>query len=162
MTVIVRPITPEDAPDLARMAAALSAHEGAPVPPFDAATVRRWGFGADRRFDGVVATAGGRTVGYALFHDGFHVGQGAPGLVLMDLYTEPAMRRRGVGRALMAAVADAARRRAGTWVVWQAHPDNPDGLAFYRSIGARRYRAADFELSLAGEPASLSGRDQQE
>lgn len=146
MTVIVRPIAPEDAPELARMAAALSAHEGVPAPPFDAAAVLRWGFGPDRRFDGVLAVLGGRPAGYALFHDGFHVGRGAPGLVLMDLYTEPSTRRRGIGRALMAAVAEAARRRAGTWVVWQAHPDNAEGLAFYRAIGARRYRAADFEL----------------
>lgn len=162
MTVIVRPIVPEDAPEVARMAAALSAHEGQPPPPFDADTVGRWGFGGDRRFDGVVAIEGGRPVGYALFHDGFHVGRGSPGLVLMDLYTEPAMRRRGIGQALMAAVADAARRRAGTWVVWQVHPDNPEGLAFYRSIGARRYRAADFELTLAGDPTLTPGAGRRE
>lgn len=148
MNVSVRPIVPEDAPDLARMAAALSAHEGAPAPPFDAATVRRWGFGPDRRFAGMLAEAAGRPVGYALFHDGFHVGQGAPGLVLMDLYVEPAARRHGVARRLMAAVGDAARARGGTWVTWQAHPENLEGLAFYRAIGARRYRAADFELAV--------------
>jgi len=148
MTVLVRAMTPDDAPTIARMARALSAHEGAAPPPFDAETVRRWGFGPDRRFAGVVADLDGQPAGYALFHDGFHVGQGKPGVMLMDLYTEPAMRRNGVGRALMAAVAEAARRRGGTWVVWQAHPDNVEGLAFYRAIGARRYRAADFELAV--------------
>lgn len=146
MTVIVRAMTQDDAPAVARMAMALSEHEGVAAPPFDAEAVRRWGFGPDRRFDGLVAELEGRIVGYALFHDGFHVGQGAPGLVLMDLYAEPPVRRRGVGRALMAAVAEAARRRRGTWVAWQVHPDNVEGLAFYRAIGARRYRAADFEL----------------
>jgi ribosomal protein S18 acetylase RimI-like enzyme len=148
MTVSVRAMTPDDAPAIARMAHALSAHEGTGPPPFDAGAVRRWGFGPDRRFDGYVAEVGDRIAGYALFHDGFHVGQGTPGLMLMDLYTDPAVRRRGVGRALMAAVADAARQRGGTWVVWQVHPDNLEGLAFYRALGARRYRAADFELSV--------------
>lgn len=150
MTVTVRPMHPDDAPELARMAAELSAHEGAPPPPFDAGTVRRWGFGPDRRFDGVVAVADGQTAGYALFHDGFHVGRGSPGLVLMDLYTAPEARRRGVGRALMAAVTDAARQRGGGWVVWQVHPDNTEALAFYRALGGRRYRAADFELMVDG------------
>lgn len=138
-----------DGPDVARMAAALSAHEGADPPPFDADTVRRWAFGPDRRFDGLVAELTGRTVGYALFHDGFHVGQGAPGLFLMDLYTDPTVRRRGVGRALMDALTAVARSRGGTWIVWQAHPENREALAFYRAIGGRRYRAMDFELSLA-------------
>ncbi|MEQ9334488.1 GNAT family N-acetyltransferase [Thalassobaculum sp.] len=148
MTVTIRPMAPDDAPAIARMARALSAHEGAAPPPFDAEAVRRWGFGPGRRFDGMVADRGGRAVGYALFHDGFHVGRGMPGLMLMDLYAEPAVRRHGVGRALMAAVAEEARRRGGTWVVWQVHPDNLEGLAFYRALGARRYRAADFELAV--------------
>lgn len=146
MTFTVRSIRPEDASDLARMAAALSAHEGAGPPPFDADTVRRWGFGPDRRFDGVVAIVAHRTVGYALFHDGFHVGRGAPGLVLMDIYTESSERLRGIGRALMQAVSAAARQRDGNWVAWQAHPGNVDALAFYRAVGGHRYRAADFEL----------------
>lgn len=148
MTVTVRPMAVADAADIARMAAALSAEEGADPPPFDADAVRRWGFGDDRRFDGLVAEIGGKTVGYALFHDGFHVGKGAPGLFLMDLFTRPEARRRGVGRALMMALVDAARRRGGCWVVWQVQPDNSDALAFYRHIGGRRYRAADFELEI--------------
>ncbi len=146
MTLTVRSIRPEDASDLARMAAALSAHEGAEAPPFNADTVLRWGFGPNRRFGGVVAVAASRTVGYALFHDGFHVGRGSPGLVLMDIYTESSERLRGIGRALMQAVLATARQRGGNWVVWQAHPDNVDALAFYRAIGGHRYRAADFEL----------------
>ncbi len=150
MTLSVRPMTPDDAAEVARMAGELSAHEGVAAPPFDADSVHRWGFGPDRRFDGVVAELGGHVVGYALYHDGFHVGRGTPGLVLMDLYAEPSARRRGVGRALMAAVGAAARRRGGTWVVWQVHPDNVEGLAFYRAIGGRRYRAADFELEIEG------------
>lgn len=148
MTVNIRAMTRGDAPAVARMAHALSAHEGAEAPPFDAEAVLRWGFGPVRRFDGVVAELDGAVVGYALFHDGFHVGRGTPGLVLMDLYTEPTARRRGIGSGLMAAVAAAARGRGGNWVVWQVHPDNADGLAFYRAIGGRRYRAADFELEL--------------
>ncbi|NQW10677.1 MAG: GNAT family N-acetyltransferase [Alphaproteobacteria bacterium] len=146
MGVITRPIRPNDADTVAALAAALSAHEGEPPPPFDAEIVRRWAFGADPRFSGVIAERNGVAVGYALWHDGFHVGRGTPGLFLMDLFVVPSARRRGVGGTLMEAVTEAAREREGTWVVWQVHPDNREAMAFYRRVGGRRYGAADFEM----------------
>src|SRR3546814_17564490 len=75
MTVSVRPMVPEDASEVARMAAALSAHEGQPPPPFDAGTIMRWGFGPGRRFERLVAVADGRTAGYQLVPDGFPGGR---------------------------------------------------------------------------------------
>lgn len=146
MKTTVRPITPDDADRVIRMANALSAHEGAPPPALDADGLRRWGFGPRRRFDGVLAERGGRAVGYALFHPSFHVGQGSPGVFLMDLFVEPGARLHGVGRALMEGVRDAARGQQAAWIVWQVHPENVEALAFYRALGARRYRAADYEL----------------
>lgn len=148
MAVITRPIRPSDAETIAELAAELSAHEGAPPPPFDAETVRRWAFGADPRFAGTIAERNGIAVGYALWHDGFHVGRGAPGLFLMDLFVVPSARRRGVGSTLMDAVADVVREREGGWLVWQVHPENKEAMAFYRRIGGRRYSAADFEMMI--------------
>lgn len=150
--VAVRAMQPADAERVAEMAAALSAHEGQPPPPFGAAEVLRYGFGAEKRFDGLVARLAGETVGYALYFDSFNVGLGTPGLHMIDLYVEPRARARGVGRALVAAVAAEALRRGGAWVVWQSLPSNALALAFYRRIGGRQYQAADFEL--AGEALS--------
>lgn len=133
--------------DLLRMMAALSEHEGAPPPPMSGAEIRRWGLGEQARFGGLVAERGGRIVGYIFHHDGFHIGQGKPGLVLMDLFVEADHRGRGVGSALMAALARTAQERHCGWISLQVHPDNPGAMDFYRAIGARRYRAADYEIA---------------
>ena len=145
--MLVRPMEKRDPRRIADMAAALSAHEGQPPPPFAAEDVVHWGFGRDRRFEGVVAAIEGAVIGYALFHDAFNVGLGSPGLHMLDLFVEPRARRRGVARALMAAVGRACLDRGGEWLTWQSLPENAEAVAFYQRIGGRRFRAANFELS---------------
>jgi ribosomal protein S18 acetylase RimI-like enzyme len=66
----------------------------------------------------------------------------------MDLFVESRCRGRGVGRALMTALAKEALARSCRWVSWQVHPDNGDAMDFYRAVGGRRYRAADFEFGI--------------
>lgn len=146
-TVRVRPMTPADADRVVAMIAALSAHEGAPPPPMNSASLLRWSQGDDARFSAVVAEARGAVIGYALYHEGFHIGRGRPGTVLMDLFVEAAHRRHGIARLLLAAVARNTLARQGDWMTWQAHPRNGEALSFYESIGARRFAAADFELA---------------
>lgn len=158
----IRALAPEDAGRVAELAASLSAFEGAPPPPFQAEDVVRWGTGPDRKFDGFVAERDGRIVGYLLHHDGFHVGHGGPGLVLMDLFVESRARGYGVGRALMTEIAKEAQARSCRWITWQVHPDNASAMDFYRAVGGRRYRAADYELghdaiaALASPPSGSS------
>ncbi|MEQ8585534.1 MAG: GNAT family N-acetyltransferase [Thalassobaculaceae bacterium] len=143
----VRAMTAEDAGRVVEMIAALSAHEGAPPPPMDREALIGWSLGREARFSALVADIDGAVIGYALFHDGFHIGRGSPGTLLMDLFVEPAHRRRRVARALIAAVVRATVARGGDWITWQAHPRNVEALAFYESVGARRYAAADYELA---------------
>lgn len=146
-TVDIRDMRPDDAHRVVSMIAALSAHEGAPPPPIDVPALLHWAFGDDPRFAGLVADRAGEIVGYALFHGGFHIGRGKPGSMMMDLFVEPQARRQGIARALLAAVADETLKRGGDWVTWQAHPRNDEALAFYDSIGARRFAAADYEIA---------------
>lgn len=143
----IRTMRADDAGRVVAMIAALSAHEGAPPPPMTEASLKRWSLGDDRRFAALVAEHDGAVVGYALFHDGFHVGRGTPGTLLMDLFVEPAHRRHGIARALLAAVGRETRARDGDWITWQAHPANTVALAFYDAVGARRFAAADYELA---------------
>ncbi len=140
-------MAPGDAASVVSLAAALSAHEGAPPPPLSADDLERWAFGARPRLTGLIAERGDRIVGYALYHDGFHIGHGRPGTFLMDLFVLPNARRKGVAKALLAAVARRTVDDEGSWIVWQAQPGNVEALAFYQAIGGRRYAAADFELA---------------
>ncbi len=54
---------------------------------------------------------------------------------LIRLRVHPAVRRRGVGRALMEALEDAARRKRFTDLMLDVGDHQPEALAFYRSLG---------------------------
>ena len=149
----VRPARPSDGERVAEMAAALSAHEGEPPPPFDADAFRRFGFGKERRFEALIAEEDdanggpGGVIGYAIYCDLFHVGLGKPGLHMVDLFIEPRCRRLGAGRGVMAALARICRERDGTWITWQCLPSNLEAMAFYARVSGRRFNAANFELA---------------
>jgi len=65
---------------------------------------------------------------------------------LQDLFVDPAARNRGVARALIEAVAAAARRRGASRVYWHTHTGNATARALYdkvgRHIGMIRYDLA--------------------
>lgn len=54
---------------------------------------------------------------------------------LQDLFTDPALRGRGVGRALIEAVYAAARAAGSSRVYWQTHTTNTPGRALYDQVG---------------------------
>jgi GNAT superfamily N-acetyltransferase len=56
-------------------------------------------------------------------------------LYLKELYVRTQSRRHGVGRALMAAVRDAAAAAGCRRVEWTADRDNPPALDFYAAMG---------------------------
>ena len=57
---------------------------------------------------------------------------------LEDLFVRPSHRRKGLGRALLAAVAARTRERGGERLEWAALDWNELALDFYRGLGAQR------------------------
>lgn len=131
----IRAAARKEAAGLARLCAALSAHEGESAPAFTAETVLRDGFGPNRAFELLVAESEGRLVGYALFYPAFDTQSGARGIHLGDLFVAEEARHRGLGRALMAAVARRARAAGGQYIAWNALAGNREAQAFYRTVG---------------------------
>ncbi len=125
-----------DAEALAALARGLNTHQGDPVGNFDAAVVRRDGFGDPPCWTALIAERDGRPVGYAMFHAAYDAPHAARGLYLQDLYVHEDERRRGVGRALMAEVAREARQAGCVFFWWTAKQWNTEALAFYRRLGA--------------------------
>jgi ribosomal protein S18 acetylase RimI-like enzyme len=138
MAIRVREALPADAGTIVSLARALTLEEGYPAPALQAEDVRAEAFGARPRFRVLIAERDGVVVGYALFFPAYDTDNAERGLYLQDLYVVPEARRRGAGRALMAAVARACAADGGRYVFWNARPENHAGLAFYRAIGARR------------------------
>lgn len=56
---------------------------------------------------------------------------------LADIYVDETCRRRGIGRALVAALAAWFRERGLRSFEWQVAACNPEGLAFWRAMGGR-------------------------
>lgn len=137
MTLIVREATAADADTIVALACALSREEGNSAPALSAADVRAEGFGERPRFRALIAESDGAALGYALFFPSYDTDHAARGVYMQDLYVVPSARRRGVGRALVAAVARACRDDGGCYVFWNARPENRAARAFYRAIGAR-------------------------
>lgn len=136
MTITIRIARPDDMECLAAFAAALNAGEGNPTDLFTAQWALELCFGPQARLAALIAEVDGVPAGAAMFHDAINTGFAQSGVYLNDLYVDPAYRRLGVGRKLMAGVAGIARRCGRTFVWWTAKPDNAEGLAFYARLGA--------------------------
>jgi GNAT superfamily N-acetyltransferase len=104
-------------------------------------------------------------LGYALFFPTFSSFLASEGVWLEDLFVRPAYRGEGVGRALLAAVAERVRVRGGERLEWAALDWNELALGFYRGLGAQTMgewitHRLDGEVleRLAGESASQGCR----
>lgn len=85
----------------------------------------------------LVAEAAGQLVGLAhyLFHRSTI--RIEPVCYLQNLYTAANARGRGVGRALIGAVADRARAAGTTRLYWQTHESNHTAMRLYDSLAER-------------------------
>ena len=104
--ITIRPATIDDVPTLLGLIRELAAYERAS----DAVVateedLRRHGFGAERRFEALLAFADRRPAGFVLFFPNFSTWLGRPGLYLEDIFVAEWARKLGVGRRLMGRLA---------------------------------------------------------
>jgi GNAT superfamily N-acetyltransferase len=136
MSVRVRLARLDEAAILAELANDLNDHVGVSGRPFTAARIRADGFGADALFTPLVAELDGAVVGYAFFSPGYNTDLAARSMWLHDIFVVPAARGRGVGRALMGAVAAETVRLGYASLDWGVHRLNTGALEFYSRLGA--------------------------
>jgi GNAT superfamily N-acetyltransferase len=95
-------------------------------------------FGSRRIIDCLVAEQGGSLVGCAIYYLIYSTFRTQPMMWLEDLFVAPSLRGRGLGRALMAALAREAVLR-GCWrLSWAVLEWNEPAMKFYESLGAER------------------------
>jgi len=134
--VRVRPARLEEAAILAEMANDLNEHVGIYGRPFTAEKVRADGFGTPAAFTPLIAELDGAVAGYAFFSMGYNTDIAARAMWLHDIFVTPSARGRGVGLALMTAVAAETVRQEGGSLDWGVHSANAGALEFYRRLGA--------------------------
>lgn len=84
-----------------------------------------------------VAELDGEVVGCALWFLNFSTWDGVHGVYLEDLYVRPKARGSGLGKALLAALAQECRERGYTRLQWWVLNWNAPAIGFYNSIGAK-------------------------
>jgi len=137
MTWVLRAATPADAEDIFRLVKALAEYEKLTHEVTgDVDRLREHLFGPRCYAEVIVAEMDGRTVGFALFLHNYSTFRTAPGIYLEDLFVEPAHRGRGIGTALLRAVARVARERDCARLQWAVLEWNAPAIRFYERQGA--------------------------
>jgi GNAT superfamily N-acetyltransferase len=134
VTLRIEPATPRDVPVILSLIRKLADYEKMSV----AATEQDLHgalFGPRPVAQTLVAYADDQAVGFALYFETYSTFRGRRGIFLEDLFVEPSHRGAGIGKRLLAAVAQAARERDG-WVQWLVLDWNQSAIDFYRRLGA--------------------------
>ena len=93
------------------------------------------GFGENPRFRALIAEWHEQPAGYALFF-GYYSTWAGRGLFLEDLFVRQAFRSRGIGKALLAAVARIAVEEHCYGIHWEVLDWNEKAIDFYTRLGA--------------------------
>lgn len=158
MSHTIRRATPSDAADIAEMIHGLAEFERAP----DQCTVTEHQITAALFTDsptvfGHVAEVDGEIAAMALWFLSFSTWDGVAGIYLEDLFVRNRFRRRGLARALLAALATECVDNGYTRLSWAVLNWNAGAIALYDGIGAVPQREWT-TYRLSGPPlAELAG-----
>lgn len=139
MSASIRTATPADAPRVWELIRELADYEKLThLLSGSAESLAEHAFGERPVVEILVAETADRIVGYALFFPTYSTFLTRPGIWMEDLYVTPTFRGRGIGKALLFAVAERARERGCGRLEWSVLDWNAPSIAFYESLGAER------------------------
>jgi GNAT superfamily N-acetyltransferase len=164
---MIRSARPGDEADIVAMIHELALFEEAPDEcTVTESQIRAALFGDDGRPSLAschLAEVDGQIAGMALWFRNFSTWDGVAGIHLEDLFVRERFRRRGLARALLAALARHCVEKNYTRLSWAVLEWNTDAIALYDAVGGRplrewiAYRLSGAELSsLAGTAPDVS------
>lgn len=131
----------DDAQDFAALIHELDDSYGTPIPETieeTAAYIIDAGIGPKAPIEALIARLDGTAIGFASFNKLYPTDDGRLGVHMKDLYIISAARGRGVGRALMKAMATLCQERGYKRLIWTTTHDNEAAKALYDGLGAER------------------------
>ena len=88
--------------------------------------------------EALIAEWEGKPAAFAVFFENFSTFKGRSGLYLEDVYVEPEYRQKGIGKALLAYLAQIAVERECPRFEWVVLDWNQNAIDFYESFGAKK------------------------
>ena len=138
MTLTIRPATPADLPLIAQFIRDLADYEKlAHEVRFDEAKLGEKLFAPRPYAEVVIGELDGEPQGFALFFHNFSTFEGRPGLYLEDLFVRPTARGSGLGKALLAHLAQLCVIRDCARLEWSVLNWNTPAIGFYKNLGAK-------------------------
>ena len=140
--LVLRKAEAADVPRILAFIRALAEYEHEPDQVvLTEAELLRDGFGPAPRFFCLLAEYDGAEAGFALYFPIYSTWRG-PSIHLEDLFVHPALRGKGIGKALLTRVAAIALAQGCRRLQWDVLEWNTTAIAFYESLGA--YRMMDW------------------
>ena len=138
MAISIRPAARADLPLIAQFIRDLAVYEKlAHEVRFDEATLGEKLFGPRPYAEVVIGELEGEPQGFALFFHNFSTFEGRPGLYLEDLFVRPEARGSGLGKALLAHLAQLCVTRDCARLEWSVLDWNTPAIGFYQNLGAK-------------------------
>jgi len=137
MSVIVRPATIADLPDIFKYIHALAEYENAPdevVLSLD--DLEQSFFGENPQVYCLLSQEANVVTGIAIWHLNYSTWLGKHGLYLEDLFVDPKYRGAGHGKALLVRLAQICVERGYPRFQWWVLDWNEPAIDFYKSFGA--------------------------
>ena len=139
--IMIRPITPPDAPALLTFLRALAAEDKGTIASTPETLAQAL---TQTLLHGVI-----HPHGMALYYPDYSTHRGEPGLYIQDLYVAPAARGTGLARALVAATL-AHQTWGARYITLGVSPDNAPATRFYDKLG---FTFRGYEMMILEGPA---------
>jgi GNAT superfamily N-acetyltransferase len=151
--VSIREARPDDASLIVQFIKDLADYEREPHAAIvTEKDILRDGFSAeDRKFWVLIAEWNAEPVGFAFYFFNYSTWLGRPGLYLEDLFVRPSARGKGIGKALLARLAQIAIEKNCYGMRWQVLDWNQPAIDFYDSLGGHTMKEW-LTVRLMGEP----------
>lgn len=133
----IRQARRDDADAIARLARNLAAQVGDPDPGAGSADFLKYGFGADKWFDCMVAEHMSGVIGFASYCRRYEAHTRTRTLWLADLCVARDHRNKGVGTMLIDAIKTTAAGLGCEAIVLDLWTRNEQARSFYEAVGAR-------------------------
>jgi GNAT superfamily N-acetyltransferase len=135
--IIIRPAEINDSKIILKLIKELSVYEKLSHTVINNEDLLKENLFGERKFAEVlIAEFDNQPVGFALFFHNYSTFVGRPGIYLEDLFVQPEMRGKGIGKKLFLELIKIAKERNCGRVEWSVLNWNTPAIDFYKSMGA--------------------------